>query len=127
MRLTIPVFIASLMQFIAASELNAGLANSEKAKPNFVLIVADDLGFADLSLNGSKQIPTPHIDRLAKEGVNFTRGYVSAPVCAPSRAGLITGKNQVKFGFDNNLATNQPGFDPEFMGLPVDEKPLPTG
>ncbi|MCA1760936.1 MAG: sulfatase-like hydrolase/transferase, partial [Bacteroidales bacterium] len=62
--------------------------------------------------------------RLAQEGVNFTQAYVSAPVCAPSRAGLLTGKNQVKFGFDNNLATNQPGFDPEFMGLPVSEKTI---
>jgi arylsulfatase A-like enzyme len=122
MKLIIPVFIASLVQVIATNEGHAGLSNAEKAKPNFILIVADDLGFADLSLNGSIQISTPNIDRLALEGVNFTRGYVSAPVCAPSRAGLMTGKNQVKFGFDNNLATNQPGFDPEFMGLPVTEK-----
>lgn len=124
MKLTIPVFIASLVQFIAASEGYAGLSNSEKAKPNFILIVADDLGFADLSLNGSQQISTPNIDKLAQEGVNFTRGYVSAPVCGPSRAGLMTGKNQVKFGFDNNLAANQPGFDPEFLGLPVAEKTI---
>jgi arylsulfatase A-like enzyme len=93
-------------------------------KPNFVLIVADDLGYADLSLNGSKQISTPNIDRLASEGVNFTNGYVSSPVCAPSRAGLITGRNQVRFGFDNNLATNQPGFDPEYQGLPLSEKTI---
>jgi arylsulfatase A-like enzyme len=124
MKLSIPVFFASLVQLFATNEINAGISNSDKSKPNFVLIVADDLGFADLSLNGSRQIPTPHIDRLAREGVNFTQGYVSAPVCAPSRAGLITGKNQVKFGFDNNLATNQPGFDPEFMGLPVTEKTI---
>lgn len=124
MKLSIPVFITSLIQIGFTSEANTGLSNSEPGKPNFVLIVADDLGFADLSLNGSNQIPTSHIDRLAKEGINFTQGYVSAPVCAPSRAGLITGKNQVKFGFDNNLATNQQGFDPEFLGLPVSEKTI---
>lgn len=95
-------------------------------KPNFILIVADDLGFADLSLNGSKQIPTPNIDRLAHEGINFTQGYVSAPVCSPSRAGLLTGKHQVSFGYDNNLANNQPGFDPEFLGLPVTQKTIAT-
>lgn len=94
------------------------------AKPNFILIVADDLGFADLSFNGSKQISTPNIDRLAQEGVNFNQGYVSAPVCAPSRAGLLTGKNQVRFGFDNNLAENQPGFNSEFLGLPLSEKTI---
>lgn len=93
-------------------------------KPNFILIVADDLGFADLSMNGSEQIKTPHIDRLAKEGVKFTEGYVSSPVCSPSRAGLLTGINQVSFGHDNNLAVNQPGFDPQFMGLPLTQKTI---
>ena len=93
-------------------------------KPNFVLIVADDLGFADLSMNGSKQIKTPHIDRLANTGVNFKEGYVSSPVCSPSRAGFLTGRNQVGFGHDNNLAENQPGFDPQFKGLPLAEKTI---
>jgi arylsulfatase A-like enzyme len=92
--------------------------------PNFILIVADDLGYADLSLNGSKQIPTPNIDRLAHKGVNFTQGYVTSPVCSPSRAGLITGRNQVHFGYDNNIGGSQPGFDPQFMGLPVSEKTI---
>ena len=112
---------AGLLIFFAGREVKA---QNSTSKPNFILIVADDLGYADLSMNGSKQIPTPNIDALAKNGISFTNGYVSAPVCAPSRAGLLTGKNQVKFGFDNNLATNQPGFDPEFMGLPVDEKTI---
>lgn len=124
MKLSHPFLIAPLLFLPLSKLVKAGPVNSDREKPNFILIVADDLGFADLSLNGSKQIRTPQIDRLAKEGVNFTQGYVSAPVCAPSRAGLITGKNQVKFGFDNNLATNQPGFDPEFLGLPVAEKTI---
>lgn len=95
-----------------------------KEKPNFILIVADDLGFADLSMNGSLQIKTPYIDALAKTGVNFTQGYVSSAVCAPSRAGFITGINQVEFGFDNNLANNQKGFDKQFLGLPVEQKTI---
>lgn len=101
-------------------------AQTKSRKPNFILIVADDLGFADLSLNGSKQIPTPNIDKLAHEGINFTQGYVSAPVCSPSRAGLLTGKNQVSFGHDNNLGGSQPGFNPEYLGLPITEKTIAT-
>ena len=93
-------------------------------QPNFILIVADDLGFADLSLNGSKQIKTPNIDRLASEGVNFSEGYVSSPVCSPSRAGFLTGRNQVEFGHDNNIGGNQPGFDPHFLGLPLSQKTI---
>ncbi|MBA7524137.1 hypothetical protein ES705_16274 [subsurface metagenome] len=92
---------------------------NDPVKPNFVLIVADDLGYADLGFQGSKQIPTPSIDRLAESGIIFTNGYVSSPVCSPSRAGLITGKNQVSFGFDNNLFPAQPGFDPNYVGLPL--------
>lgn len=93
-------------------------------KPNFILIVADDLGFADLSFNGSTQIKTPNIDQLAKTGVTFSEGYVSSPVCSPSRAGLLTGINQVSFGHDNNLGGNQPGFDPEYLGLPLTQKTI---
>ena len=106
--------------------LTVHLLWAQNEKPNFIIILADDLGFADLSLNGSKQIPTPHIDKLAAEGINFTNGYVSGPVCSPSRAGLITGRNQVTFGHDNNLAVNQPGFDPEFLGLPLSETTIAT-
>jgi arylsulfatase A-like enzyme len=99
-------------------------AQKNLLKPNFVLIVADDLGYADLSMHGSKQIATPNIDELATGGISFTNGYVSAPVCSPSRAGLLTGKNQVRFGYDNNIGGNQPGFDPDFLGLPLSETTL---
>ena len=77
-------------------------AQDSGQKPNFVLILADDLGYGDVGFTGSTQINTPHMDALAKQGVIFTQGYVSAPVCGPSRAGLMTGRNQVNFGFDNN-------------------------
>jgi len=116
----VPLFLFICLVFAGGAQTSV----SNSGKPNFILIVADDLGFADLSLNGSKQIQTPNIDQLAKEGINFTQGYVSAPVCAPSRAGLMTGKNQVEYGFDNNLAENQPGFNPEFKGLPLSEKTI---
>ena len=92
--------------------------------PNLLLIVADDLGYGDLGSHGSKQIPTPNIDQLAREGVIFTNGYASSSVCAPSRAGLLTGKHQAGFGFNDNLAGNQPGFDANYLGLPLTESTL---
>ena len=106
----------SFILFCFSSNLSFGQSNQQK--PNLIIILADDLGYGDLGIQGSKQIPTPHIDQLAKEGVVFTAGYVSSPVCSPSRAGLLTGKNQLSFGYNNNIGPDQPGFDPEFKGLP---------
>ncbi len=90
-------------------------------KPNFIIILADDLGYGDVGFTGSTQIKTPHIDALAADGVIFKQGYVSAPVCGPSRAGLITGRNQVSFGFDNNPIVRLPQFDKNYVGVPVEE------
>ena len=71
-------------------------------RPNVVLILSDDLGYADLGIHGCPDIPTPHIDSLAKDGMRFTNGYVSAPVCSPTRAGLMTGRYQQRFGWEVN-------------------------
>eukprot|EP01034_Spumella_vulgaris_P003477 gene3477-4472_t len=68
-------------------------------KPNIILIVADDLGKFDLSVYGNTFIQTTNIDRLAKEGALFTDGYATASVCSPSRAGLMTGRYQQRFGY----------------------------
>ena len=73
------------------------------SRPNIIVILADDLGLNDISLNGSQLVQTKHIDALAKSGVNCTNAYVTAPVCAPSRAGLITGRYQHRFGFENQM------------------------
>lgn len=70
----------------------------ERKKPNLVLILADDLGYGDLASYGTRAIRTPHLDRLAREGVRFTEFYSSAPVCSPSRAGLLTGRYPVRTG-----------------------------
>ena len=75
---------------------------AETDKPNIVLIVADDLGYADLGCQGSTDIVSPHIDSLAESGIRFTQGYVSAPQCVPSRAGLMTGRDQNRFGAESN-------------------------
>ncbi|WP_430418349.1 sulfatase-like hydrolase/transferase [Phenylobacterium sp.] len=90
---------AGLAAFVGAFTLAA--APSSQARPNIVVILADDLGYGDISANGGR-IPTPHIDALARSGVRFTNGYVTAAVCAPSRAGLLTGRSQTRFGFEFN-------------------------
>lgn len=66
--------------------------------PNIILIIADDLGYSDLASYGNKNIRTPHIDALGKNGVRFTQAYVTSPICAPSRMGIITGRYQQRFG-----------------------------
>ena len=73
------------------------------AKPNILLIYSDDHGWADLGAQGvNAEIKTPNLDQLARDGVRFTRGYVSAPQCVPSRAGVITGRYQQRFGVEDN-------------------------
>lgn len=98
------------------------LPKPNKSNPNVILIVTDDQGYADVGFNGSKDIPTPHIDRIAKNGVVFSQGYVSFAVCAPSRAGLITGRYQDRFGYSRNPLYRP--FD-STIGLPLTEQTLP--
>lgn len=89
--------------------------------PNIVLILTDDLGYNDVGFNGSTEIMTPNIDSIAKNGVLFTDGYVSYPVCGPSRAGLMTGRYQDTFGFGKNplFAPKDPN-----MGLTLSEQTM---
>ena len=75
-------------------------------KPNLIVILTDDQGYGDVGFNGSEDIRTPNMDRLAREGVRFTDGYVTYPVCGPSRAGLLTGRYQDRFGFGRNPSVN---------------------
>ncbi len=77
------------------------VAKSSPEKPNVIVILADDLGTGDLSYNGQKKYNTPNLDKLAAEGVNFRNAYSSAPICSPSRAGLLTGEYQQRFGFEH--------------------------
>lgn len=86
-------------------------------RPHVVVIVADDLGYADVGFQGCTDIPTPHIDALAAAGVVCTNGYVSGPYCSPTRAGLLTGRYQQRFGHEFNAGG--PG-----GGLPVDQVTL---
>jgi arylsulfatase A-like enzyme len=72
------------------------------AKPNILLIVGDDMGYGDVGFHGCKDIPTPNLNALAASGVRFTSGYVSGPYCSPTRAGLLTGRYQTRFGHEFN-------------------------
>ena len=91
--------------------------------PNVVLILADDLGYAGVGVQGCKDVPTPNIDSIAKSGVRFTSFYVSCPVCAPTRAGLLTGRYQQRFGLEYNPGPEQGA--PKGYGLPLEEKTIP--
>src|SRR5262245_29313133 len=87
-------------------------------KPNVIVIVGDDMGYADIGTHGCKDIPTPNLDAPAKAGTRFTNGYVSGPYCSPTRAGLLTGRYQTRFGHEFN-----PGGAAD-MGLPLTELTL---
>jgi arylsulfatase B len=92
------------------------------ARPNILFIVADDLGYGEPGCYGGRDIPTPHLDALAASGVRFTSGYVTAPFCAASRAALLTGRYQTRFGFEFNpigAKNAAPG-----IGVPVTEKTI---
>ncbi len=92
------------------------------ASPNVIVVLADDAGFADFGCYGGKEIPTPHIDRLAAAGVRCTQAYVTASVCCPSRAGLLTGRYQQRFGHECNGPTRpEPGYSQSDMGLDPSE------
>ena len=106
-----------------AEESPASKAMPSAARPNIILIVADDLGYGELGCYGGKEIPTPNLDTLARNGVRFTSGYVSCPVCSPTRAGLITGRYQQRFGheFNPGAAVLREGVE---FGLPLSEVTL---
>jgi arylsulfatase A-like enzyme len=95
------------------------VADARNPNPNLVVILTDDQGYWDVGFNGCEDISTPNIDRIAHEGIRFTNGYVSYPVCSPSRAGLMTGRYQGRFGYHRNPTLNP--FDP-MAGLPLQEE-----
>lgn len=92
---------------------------AQAARPNFVILFADDLGYGDLGCYGHPSIRTPHLDLMAAEGTRFTSFYAAAAVCTPSRAGLLTGRNPIRAGQPNNTGPETVG------GLPLTEVLLP--
>ena len=95
-----PLFLCVILQFVLPG--TAATAQNPTRRPNILLIVADDLGYADLGFQGGTDVPTPNIDSLALGGARFTNGYVSGPYCSPTRAGLLTGRYQQRFGHEFN-------------------------
>jgi arylsulfatase A-like enzyme len=116
-----------IREAITALLLMAGIfvcsapAQTPPAHPNIVVILADDLGYGDVSFNGCPDFTTPNIDSLTNNGVRCSNGYVTHPFCSPSRAGLLTGRHQLRFGYEN-----QPGVDSNpRRGIPAQEVLLP--
>lgn len=98
---------------------------SQLQKPNIIIILSDDAGYDDFEIFGGEEIPTPQINRLSEEGVRFTNAYVTASVCAPSRAGLLTGRYQQRFGFEHNMSgAPSQGFTKADMGLDKSQKTI---
>src|SRR6186713_2934198 len=94
---------------LALGALVHSMVAAEVRKPNILFIVGDDMGFADVGFHGCKDIPTPNLDALAASGVRLTNGYVSGPYCSPTRAGLLTGRYQTRFGHEFNSTARQSG------------------
>ena len=108
-----------LLLSLAAVALTALAATAADKKPNVIIFLSDDVGYGEYGFQGNKEIPTPNIDSIAKGGVRFTQGYVSGPYCSPTRAGLMTGRYQTRFGHEFNeggAAGTANGF-----GLPLTE------
>ena len=93
--------------FVIVAVLTTGVLQAQEpantSRPNVVLILSDDMGYSDLPKFGKSEIPTPNIDRLAKEGTLFTDAYVTAPICVASRMGLLSGQYQQRFGIYGNI------------------------
>lgn len=111
---------------ILAAVFIAGPAVRSADRPNILFILSDDMGYGDLGFTGSKQLLTPHLDALATAGVFCTQGYVTSPVCSPSRAGLITGRDPRRFGYEGNLNKAAANYQtrPELLGLAPGEHTL---
>lgn len=115
--------IVCLLPLVVALSCNNDNSNTTaqentERKPNIIVILSDDAGYIDFGCYGGEQIPTPNIDAISAAGVQFTDAYVTASVCAPSRASLITGRYQQRFGFEQNPSGEPaPGYTRADMGL----------
>ncbi|MCA0375633.1 MAG: sulfatase-like hydrolase/transferase [Gemmatimonadetes bacterium] len=122
------LLLAACALFSAAAPLRAQStppAAAAPARPNVVLIITDDMGYADLGVYGARDIRTPHIDRLAREGVRFTDFYANATTCSPTRAGLITGRYQQRYGVEMPLSADGATPDAGERGLDASPYSLP--
>src|SRR5262249_21973887 len=114
-RLLISGLICAMILDATASAASA--QGKPRRAPNIIVLLADDLGYADLGVQGAKDVRTPNIDALARGGIRCTSGYVTGTVCSPTRAGLLSGRYQQRFGHEFNPA--QLKFGGDGQGLPA--------
>lgn len=117
MKTFLPLRLFAFALFLSWHSLPA----AETKRPNILIILADDLGYGELGFQGHPEIPTPHLDSIAKNGIRFPSGYVSGPYCSPTRAGLLTGRYQQRFGHDFNPGRAEGS---EKFGLSLKERTL---
>jgi arylsulfatase A-like enzyme len=113
------MFRVALALLCVAAGCGVSVAAENVNRPNVIVILADDMGYGDVGVHGCKDIPTPNIDSIAANGIRFSNGYVSHPYCSPTRAGLMTGRYQQRFGHEFNpgpATDRRPG-----IGLPLSE------
>ena len=115
-------FLISIFDVVTCIVCCFEFAQAATNQPNIIVIMADDMGYADAGFTGSEDIKTPNLDDIATSGVIFKQGYVTHPFCGPSRAGLLSGRYQHRFGFETN-----PAYDPanSVMGIDPGEKLFP--
>ena len=116
-RLLIAAVVAVLV--VATGGFCPSLAQAQDKKPNIIVFLSDDVGYGEYGFQGNKEIPTPNIDSIAKNGVRFTQGYNAATYCSPCRAGLLTGRYPTRFGHEFN--EGGPAGDKGGFGLPLTE------
>src|SRR5678815_241769 len=114
----VPLMLAAATIVFSFLCFSCSVAEAQRRPPNILVIVTDDMGYGDIGIHGSKDIPTPNIDALAKVGIRFSNAYVSGPYCSPTRAGLLTGRYPQRFGHEFNLNTSAAYSD---FGLPLSE------
>jgi arylsulfatase A-like enzyme len=114
----VPRILAVTTILFSLSCFSCSVAEAQRRRPNILVIVTDDMGYGDIGIHGSKDIPTPNIDALAKVGIRFSDAYVSGPYCSPTRAGLLTGRYPQRFGHEFNLDMSPDYSD---FGLPLSE------
>lgn len=112
-------FVLSLSFILPGFFATLSTSAADASAPNILFILADDLGYGDLGCYGCEDIETPHLDRLAEEGLTFTDFYANAAVCTPTRAAFLTGRYQHRIGLDNALSYQEMG-----RGLPIEDETI---
>ncbi len=102
-------FVLTAMVLVSTTALARTSAAGAEQRPNVLIFLCDDVGYGEFGFQGATDIPTPNIDSIATGGVRFTQGYVSGPYCSPTRAGLLTGRYQTRFGHEFNSVARQSG------------------